>query len=129
MIAPSYVPERWTWLRLTEHGIGPLFLLFDWYFNQILIERRHWVLVQGLLVLYTIELVSLTKLIDGHIVYDFAHLTTALSWTISLSIGFAFSLVHVLLSFVDANKYADTATVARPALKSANSDALTIIIL
>ena len=74
-------------------------------------------------------LVSLTKLIDGHIVYDFANLESALSWTISLSIGFAFSLVHVLLSFVDANKYADTATVARPALKSANSDALTIIIL
>ena len=71
----------------------------DFALNKILIEKRHWVFSEGLILFYTVNLLAY-KYIEGETLYSFASLDSLQSWLNTFALGVIFSLVHFFLAII-----------------------------
>ena len=99
VLAPDYEPEDWGWKSYTRHGGGFLIMGGDFALNKILIEKRHWVFSEVLILFYSVNLIAY-RYIEDETLYSFASLDSLQSWLNTFALGVIFSLVHLFLAII-----------------------------
>lgn len=99
LLYPFLGKEYLVWRTITTHGGACVLILGDFFLNNILTEKRHSVYILGIMIFYSIEMVTV-KYTLGWVLYFFATLDSPISWILTLMVGTTFSGAHLILAMI-----------------------------